>query len=428
MFWRDHGLPLVTLKRVLLIAIILEVSLGGGGRLFETGSVSPRMVLFVLALAFTAAVLLLYRERVPRVFVILSVMFVALSGTSSFMGVLTGQSTAAMLVDFRPMAYFMILPFFALTIRTMNDVVLVSRLLKFSALTLAILYLGTMAYWTSGAISTIQMFEWLNPEHTAEAEFLFRGETTFFFKALLYVGVGVFFFIIEKKWYWIPVALTLLLAIAITMTRGMWLAVFIVMAMWAFLFIGGRMKGTFLAIWLISVGILGALLINHTLPSVEQSNAIRLNDLRSIAALVAPAENVVAPAENVVRPSPMMVVFGHGFGAQVFGRTMIEITYVNIFVEQGLIGIIFWLLPLAYMAWQVIRIRDSVLRAQALPYLMGTFFVYVVSLTNPFLTNPIGMAVVLIAMVVIRVIRQSSGEDRAVLVPGSAPDQLERRQ
>lgn len=43
---------LMALGRVLLIITILDVSLGGDGRLFDSGSVSPRMVLFGLGLAY----------------------------------------------------------------------------------------------------------------------------------------------------------------------------------------------------------------------------------------------------------------------------------------------------------------------------------------------------------------------------------------
>jgi len=103
------------------------------------------------------------------------------------------------------------------------------------------------------------------------------------------------------------------------------------------------------------------------------------------------------------------MLFGHGFGAQVLGRGMIEITYANVFIKQGLIGIVFWLLPAVYLVWQLRLIRDAALRSLAMPYVMAAALVYVVSLTNPFLTNPIGLAVVLIAMVAVRVVRLSDG-------------------
>ncbi len=385
--------------------IILEVSLGGGGRLFDTGLVSPRMVLFGLGLAYTAVALLL-REKTPREFVFLTGVFVALSGVSAFISTLENQPVLAALKDFKPLAYFLLLPFFAITVRSVNDVLLVGRLLKFSALSLAILYLIVMAIWKFGFLTTVQMYDWLNPAHTAEAEFLFRGGTTFFFKAELYVGVGVFFFIVEKNRNWSGAVLMLLLTIALTMTRGMWLAVFMVLAAWAFFYTGGpddRLKGTALAAGFLLAGVMGAVSINEALPSAAQSNAIRMNDLKAMV----DASKAMADAPKAMAGAPkamagvITVLFGRGFGADVFGRQIIEMSYPMCFIKQGIAGIIFWFLPAVYLAWRMRVIRDAERRSLAMPYFMAAAFVYVVSFTNPFLTNPIGMSVVMIAMVAV---------------------------
>ncbi len=50
-------MSLVALGRILLIITILELSLGGGGRLIDTGPVSLRMVLFGMGLIYTAGVI-----------------------------------------------------------------------------------------------------------------------------------------------------------------------------------------------------------------------------------------------------------------------------------------------------------------------------------------------------------------------------------
>lgn len=388
-------MSLAALGRVLLIIVVLEVSLGGGGRLFDSGSVSPRMVLFGLGLTYTAAALL-NRGKIPREFSFMTALFVTLSGFSTLIPVLQNQPIMAVLRDFKPFAFFIMLPFFAITIRNLDDVALIGRLLKFSALILAALYLGVMAFWKSGGMTVTQMYEWLNPAHTAEAEFLFRGNVTFFFKALLYVGVGVFFFVVERGRNWHGVALMLLLAVALTMTRGMWLAVFMVLATWVFFCAADRLKGIVLAVALLLVGVIGVVLIGQTLPSVVQSNAIRINDLMAIL-------------DTVTMSDTVTMFFGHGFGAPVLGREAIEITYVNLFVKQGLVGMVFWLLPGVYLIWQTRLIRNAAFRSLVMPYLLSVAFVYLVSLTNPFLTNPIGMAVVLITMVVVRVVRHSDG-------------------
>ena len=42
-----------TLGNVLLIIIVAETSFGGGGRLFDTGVFSPRMLLFGLGMVYS---------------------------------------------------------------------------------------------------------------------------------------------------------------------------------------------------------------------------------------------------------------------------------------------------------------------------------------------------------------------------------------
>ena len=397
-----------TFGKVLLIVIVLEVSLGGGGRLFDIGSISPRIMLFGLALAYTG-VALFYRQKLPREFVCLVAMFVALSGISALISVQESQPVMAVLSDFKPLAYFLMLPFFAITIRKVDDVLLVGRFLKFSALFLSILYLGVMACWKLGGLTAVQMYAWLNPDHTAEAEFLFRGDSTFFFKALIYVGVGVFFFVVEKNRNWHGAALILLLAIAVTMTRGAWLAVFMVLAAWAFFSAANWLKGTLLAVGLLLVGVMGVVLINEILPSAAQSNAIRVNDMWALWGTTW---------------SWGTVLLGRGFGADVLGRQAIEITYVNVLFKQGMVGIFFWFLPAIYLTWQMHFIRDARLRSLAMPYFVAAAFVYVVSLTNPFLTNPIGMAIVMIAMVAVRAILHSGSGDQPESQPRSLSQEV----
>ena len=187
----------------------------------------------------------------------------------------------------------------------------------------------------------------------------------------------------------------LLLAIALTMTRGMWLSVCMVLSTWTYFHSNNRLKNLTFAAGFLLVGVVGVLWINVSLPSVTLSNEIRINDLKWIIEM------------SLHWPS---VLFGQGFGAPILGREAIEITYANVFFKQGMAGIIFWLLPLFYLVRLMRSIHASELRTVAMPFFMSAAFVYVVSLTNPFLTNPIGMSVVMIAMVAVRVIKQSNSK------------------
>lgn len=178
-----------------------------------------------------------------------------------------------------------------------------------------------------------------------------------------------------------------LLTIASTMTRGLWLSVFIVLAGYSYFNITNKIYAVLSALALIILGVLGVIIISNILPSAHDSNAIRIHDLSMFLSLF----------------DLKGVLLGKGFGADVLGRSQIEITYVNILYKQGLLGIFFWLTPLCYICMQARKLNECNL-ALAMPFILSVMMVYLVSLTNPFLTNPVGMTIVLIAMVVINLL------------------------
>lgn len=377
---------------VLLVIVVFEVSFGGGGRLIDTGPVSPRMVLFGLGLAYTA-VMLLRGERLPRYVVLFASFFVALSGLSAIRSISEGHSIGNAFLDFKPLAYFLLLPFFAIAIRTTTDLLTVGTVLRISSVALALSYLLIMAVWKSGLLTMDQMYEWLNPAHDPRREFYFRHEVTLYFKAVLYLGVGVFFFAAQHRGTSKAFAALLLLAIAVTMTRGAWASVFTVLAAWTFLSSDDRLKGVLHGAALLAIGVVGVAGITLVLPSAAVSDSVRAADLKLMGEASLEWKALLA---------------GYGFGAKVFGRGAIELTYVNILYKQGIAGLLFWLVPLAYVAWGVLNIAERGARLMVMPFLMAAAFVYLMSVTNPFLTNPIGLTVVMLAMVAVNVIRDSA--------------------
>ena len=169
---------------------------------------------------------------------------------------------------------------------------------------------------------------------------------------------------------------------------------FFILSVWTFVEGKNRLKSITLSFGLLLVGIFGAILINATLPSVKVSNTIRLNDMNAIL-------NSMGD-HTFLTGAWYEVLFGHGFGASILGRQAIEFTYANLFYKQGLIAILFWLFPPIYLLWRMQNISDTRLRSVAMPFLMSTALVYIVSFFNPFLSNPIGMSVVMISMVAVR--------------------------
>ena len=106
----------------------------------------------------------------------------------------------------------------------------------------------------------------------------------------------------------------------------------------------------------------------------------------------------VLTIEQVVdRITPFSFLFGHGFGNGVPIREVhMEMSYLEIFHKQGIIGLSFW----TYLLYSICRYYKQVVgkyRRIAGAFFISASLIYVQSLFNPYLNNPIGMSTVLLA-------------------------------
>lgn len=378
---------------LLLLIIIFEVSFGGGGRLIDLGYVSPRMYLFVCALIYCIYGYLKFSVKPAYEFLIMVIVFAGLMSLSLLISLYKHIPISAIASDIKPMFWFICLLFFSVTIKDIKHIQYITTVIKLSGLLLALMFLLLFSIWKLGFVSFSDVMGLLNPLHDPKLEFYFRGEMTFFFKAIIYVAATVFFSLFETNTYKRMLYIVLmLLTIAFTLTRGVWLSVFLALALYCFWKYKDEniFKSIILSLFLVFCGVSGVLLISEILPSAQISNAIRSKDLLHINGLF----------------SANSAFFGNGLGAEILGRNQIEINYINIFYKQGILGLVFWLFPLVYIYKQSNKLNNKALLL-AMPFLLSTLFVYIVSMTNPFLTNPIGMTVVLVTMVVTRVLLHS---------------------
>jgi O-antigen ligase len=88
---------------------------------------------------------------------------------------------------------------------------------------------------------------------------------------------------------------------------------------------------------------------------------------------------------------------GHGLGAPIGARNRIELTYLEIFYKQGLLGLALWVFLLAYSFVLYLRVPSET-RQFGLAFLLSTFFVAVATASNTFMTGSIGMAVIFVAV------------------------------
>jgi O-antigen ligase len=218
-------------------------------------------------------------------------------------------------------------------------------------------------------------------------EFFFRGESGLFYKGFLYLGIGFCFFLVGRGWSKLVAAL-LFATIVLTLTRGLVLSAVIVLAVALLVRARGALRLPAYGLLLATGVALAAPWLRKVFEVRATSDALRLGDVRVVEQSTTWAS----------------VLLGHGLGIAVGQRARIEATYLEILHQQGVLGLCFWgaiaaLIMRDYLrAWKARR--DDI----ALPFFLGAVFVYVESATNPFLTNPIGMSMVLVSLVVLRLL------------------------
>jgi hypothetical protein len=87
-------------------------------------------------------------------------------------------------------------------------------------------------------------------------------------------------------------------------------------------------------------------------------------------------------------------LIGHGFGIGTETRPVrMEITFLEIFHKQGFLGLSVWFLLLGLVIFDINKIKNRDVKRK---YMMCVLFTYLISVTNPYLNNPIGISLILI--------------------------------
>ncbi|MCM1142653.1 MAG: hypothetical protein NC453_29120, partial [Muribaculum sp.] len=94
------------------------------------------------------------------------------------------------------------------------------------------------------------------------------------------------------------------------------------------------------------------------------------------------------------------IILGHGLGYGVEIRPVhMENSYLEIFHKLGLVGMLFWI----YLFYWIHKLWQStkIIKTCTILYI-GVVMLYVQSMFNPYINNPIGLGYLMIAYAVIR--------------------------
>jgi hypothetical protein len=404
------------LLRILFIVVALDLFLGGGGRLIEFGPLSLRMVLFAVALV-TLVVFLVGRpggwrsiDGQERFAIAAVAAFFATHAGAVAIGWLSDHPLEDIVVDIKPLLFVLMAPFFALCLKTTADVAMTERLLRIAGPVLAILYLAIWGGLAAGALDFAVIYPLLNDT----GEFFFRGESFFFYKGFLFLGVGIVFLLAQRGAASLLLAMLVAVALLLTLTRGFVLSTAI--AVLAFLmFRDRRMLVAAMPLVAASVFIVLVYLpgMDHLyLEQRELSNTTRGDDWNHFLA----------------NANIGTLLVGQGFGAVFNQRLLFENSYLWLLWKGGLPVLAFWLTPFALATyWLMAAARSPRYHVAAAAWWCALLLVYVQTATNPFLNNPIGLSVVLLSVLSLRVLARAAAVEAQAQAQAAASPPWEAR-
>lgn len=373
---------------VVFTIAMLELFVGGGGRLLEVGPLTVRMLLFALCLLTSV----LYAATRPKrtdgtalaLGLVAAYLFIHLGGLIN--GIVSGSEVADMLTEMQQSLYWLGAPFIAMVLQSQLMVQRAADLVKFSGVVLAVVYLLAIAALALGIVDYLGLYAVLGES----SEFSFRGESYFFYKGFLYLGIAAVFFVAldtrGSRW----LAVLVIVAMVLTLTRGFVLST----SAAVLLMLMAQRRTKFLGMAALAV-LAAAFVLWVYLPSIEEgldlqrdiSNLQRLDDLAFV----------------FDRLDVKTLLIGQGLGVPIGERVNVENTFLWALWKLGLPGVLFWLSPLLLCLIYFRRInRGCSAHPLASAFVFGTVLVYVQTLSNPYLNNPIGLSYVLVSLFALR--------------------------
>jgi hypothetical protein len=436
------------LGRILLVVVLIELLLGGNGYLFQFWSVRFRVLLFPVCVAWVLGRLVMRSAdgRSPAIWRLL-LAFTASTAVGTLIGLAHGNRLAAILSELKPLSYFPMLLFFATTIRSREDIALVARLVVACGIIQAAAYLLLLAAEYFNVFSQADVFLFLRQSD----EFVFRQDSQsrlclgFFYKAAFHLGVAVLLVLFAVPKARMVIGALLTAALALSMTRGLMLAAVLSTVWGACIIPTRRRKVIALAVIAFGAVLQYAALQLEQRPSAspslqaEKLGASSQDDSRDALSVADLAGKVGRFGEDHImsrvwrygdslRMRDFRAVFGaldlpsaiigKGLGAPLNGRDRIEVTYLELFHKQGLLGLSFWLALLVVIAVLYKGLSwDN--KLQSLGFMLSALYVYAATATNPFLTGSMGMSVVFISLCVMLVLtREQDSVDGRLLRDG----------
>ena len=374
---------------------LIELFVGGGGRVFEIGPLTLRMILFMLNLV-VISVLWVYHGKISMFIMVVALGVGSVLLAYAFLGMVNGAEASLIAEDIKPLSYFFSILFLGYYIDGEKRMNLVVSLIKYSSLFMAVVYLFIQVLFYLNKINYLPFARYVYA-NISPTDFIFRGtEGLFFYKGFMYMVVGLIFWIHSSGTKHKAVAiLTIMIAMILTGTRGFILMFGFVYAL--FYGIPLLLKLNVKMLILAGVLVFGSIFFfgSRDIGDKDESDSARV-------------KQVVQVIQDI---NPVTLFIGHGFGIGVPVRPVhMEIGYLEVFHKQGLVGLCIWGIFLIYLYNAYVRKKNFENIRKA--FFLSVIFMVLLSLTNPFFNNPMGISLLIISLAVFNVLNKMKEENK----------------
>jgi hypothetical protein len=432
-------------EKWLLTVFFIELFVGGGGRLIDFGVLSIRQVLFLLVVAtflFRIIKTRAFFDKKVNTFLLFDRTAIAiymLMGwfvVSAVIGAINGNALSVIVMDFLRVAFFALyfpLAYYISKDRYEKETII--TILKYSSLgvavfTIVISLLGKTVFSSNFA----SYYYFLND--VMNDDLFFRPSHSVFYKSHFFVLMGVFLSLnalLSRKHSKLDIANVVLGLISIVWseTRGFLLALMFGIMFIVFLDVKTftdairGLKNKFLTVVqskvmmrkiAVSLMIVAAVPFMYKYMTIERfgqdvaapteegtesSKGDKAEQEINDVSVNARLDFILASKDLVFKSVPAFVV-GSGYGTEIAGRdTGIEMSFLDILVEQGIIGLALWLYVcfILYYNYHMYYVKKGVPDTNDVSLLACIAALGLLTNINPFINNPLGIGFLLIVLV-----------------------------
>lgn len=393
--------------------IVMELVFGGAGRLVTIGPISERYLLFGLAMIVYVIYGLRNGLKLRSKYEVMMLVFLTILALEIINGIFRGNDTTAIFATAQGYLYWLILLPMLGFINSKNRVLQMWKYFDFAALIVAIVIVGIFLYLTATMVTGYnQINPFLIERGIGFLDFVDGFPRVFFKVSPLIAAASIHQLVLlfnakGRSALKIINFSILLVASIVSFTIGIWIALIVGFFMVIILMPGSKKIGALLGITLL------ILFVVYT-----QQELLTVLETRT------GSDDVSGQIKGAMLQSMLQAISGHfvigwGFGKMVdittvvgiISRTQFELSYLQVWLNTGLVGLI------SYLTLIMAPIKDNIaalkmMKKEDVTWLIspavGLTMVLVVSLVNPFITNPIGIGYAVLVMVSTNVLTSDS--------------------